>query len=801
MGTDSAMLNDQTALAMIVDFGASHTIVGVYDKNQDLILLNTEFIQSGMMPTILYLHADLSIDLNSQNSVYVFDDLKNAYLNQKTYYLDVFLRKQACNSKDEANNIYNNDLKKFVNDNSIDLKDYDLTKSLFYEFKDNTYYLKLILKIHIDDLIKFFFKRLKQQIFIKTRQYVNAIIYATPAYLSNELNKKLEVLLTQCDLFPLLHLTEPEASLLCYDDILANHQKYMVIDSGASTTDLCIVSKEDYNLIVSAIRGNNNCGGSLIDWEIIRFWLNKYGSLPNNLHQAILSAKMYLNDPKNKMADFYYYEEDHSDDYTHIVGYSSLKLDENKKNELIKLESTSTAYNNIHELNTLLQEIANDYNQALIKAKLKPDSELDIKTKKEVTQTQETKQASNSATILQKGKSVYNPNKIFLNFNEINKNLNPLYTKTPKKYLNYKQVYKLTYYEYLMCASTFFERYLALINDFDGIYISGIVLSGGSNLNLFISNYFAKQKEIPVLKNHIFDSIINGLYTAYNKRREGKLNLIHNNPIDVVCTCNNEQTVLITNNAILPAHYEYTISNLKTDFNLYLGVGINESKKIDLKEKDQVLSYLLTPTLKYEDLLAAEQDSIPDTYNEDDENIAPENINIDLHVVIDISTDYEFKVRLFTNHVQFEPLVINQFKFSNFNLIYLQLAQETINIFNYIKNIDPKYTNENYVVAINDINSKKQYAERWLAKQDFTKYRDDTIIEKVEGKNGLYSQFQEYDLQYQELQKNLNQTSDVYSKRSLYEFFMNTSYNQLKTSLQFFYQLQAIISGKNAPFN
>lgn len=750
--------NDKTALAILVDFGASHTIAGVYDKNKDLLLLNTNYLQNGMLPSVLYLHANLKIDFDPSNAIFCFDNLKYNFLNQKTYYVDVSLRNQNVSSINEARNIYNNDLKKFINDSSIDLIDHDLAKSLFFEYKNGVYTLKLVISIGIDELLAIFFKRLRQEIFIKTNHYANAIIYAVPAYLSHELRKKFANILQSCDLYPLLELTEPEASLLCYDDLLTNNAKYLVIDSGASTTDLCLVSKQDNKLLISALRGNNDCGGILIDEGIKNYWLNTYKTLPYHLAKAILSSKIFLNDPKNKYEDFYYYEEKINDK---VISHSSLDPDFNKNQVLSKINKQEEK-NESHSKDPLILKYETNYKQA----------------------------------------------KVFLNYNELalknisTQDLQSKYLQDKKDYdVNYTTIYKLSYADYVMCATIFFQRYVALFNDLNTINVQGIVLSGGSNLNLFLINYLKQDEDIAIFKNHIFDSVINGLYVAYNKKMAGKLNLVYRNPIDVVAVYNNTNNILVKQNAILPAHIELSIPNIRTDFKIYLGTAPTIANQIRTSSAyKQPLYYELTPTLTYEEL--KEENDLIETKKDMEFYNKQANINdpITLRLKIDISIDYVFKITISTNDYAYDPLVINKFAFSKFNLIYLQLTQEEINVYNYLKNIQPHYINQKYQNQINDIIKERQQAEFILAKQDLSRYNDNAIVDKVEGNNGIYAQFKEFDEAYLKLQQDLEKAKDDYEKRTIYEYFLNTAYNSLKTSLQYYYQLQAIISGKEAPF-
>lgn len=548
---------------IILDFGASNCICGLINtKTMDLELLNNELIQDGYINTILYLHADLSIDFNAENALYTFFDLKSAFLKQKTFLVNLKIKTLNNIENSEVEQIYQQDLQRFINDYWINLyAKTTLQECLKSQYNTNTKTYELYFKnaFHINTLMQIFFLNLKKLIFKQFSYDAKSIVYATPVNLSSSLKKTLENILHQCELWSTFVLSEPEATLIAYDKLLKPNLKYLIIDSGARTTDLCLITKKENGYLVSAYLGNNFCGGIDIDDKIKQYWLNTYHTLPQNVDAVILQAKQFLNDKKH-LNDTFKYEQ--------------------------------------YELDNLI---------------------------------------------------------------------------------------------YLQCCTEFFNKYINLTKTLLASEIDYVILSGGSNLNYCVLNWF-EQHNLKYLNTYIFDSVIIGLRNGLNLNNENKLHFNHTLPIKLSLQYNKQTIDLLSSETELPISLTKTFYHVQSDINLYFGLSDNE-----------VFNYHLKPS-EYTTLNICH---FP--YSEFNSDI--------VHLELKIDNNLTLKIHFFSDKEDFEEIIVDAYNFKNSNLIFLQLTQKLINDLMKaqkqisIKPLDSLKTNQNEIMMMQQdvLNIKKQY--------------------------------------------------------------------------------------------
>lgn len=309
-------MKNEKNLEIILDFGTSHSIIGVFDKinlKNSLQLLQTNNIQNSLIDSAIYLNTNLDLTLNKSNAIYLFSNLKTKFMNQEDVFVDLVLE-----TNDDLNYQFTTQINDFIaktKNNFAQFWNMDVAKCLKVKIANNQAELHYIKLFRINDLLKMFIYLLKLECQSAFNTYINSISYAYPINLSIELRRVLSQILNDLDLYESFSLTEPEASLLCYDHDLKINQSYLVVDSGAGTTDFTLISKTNNSFLVIkaeyiALAGND------IDANIKQLWLDTYHTLPENVDDIVLNAKVFLNDENHINQTFSYYDEENKITYT-----------------------------------------------------------------------------------------------------------------------------------------------------------------------------------------------------------------------------------------------------------------------------------------------------------------------------------------------------------------------------------------------------------------------------------------------------------------------------------------------------
>lgn len=606
------MENKKNYDTLIMDFGASNSIIGVYDSTfTNFALLETKNIQNGLLNSLLFLHNDLTIDLEYINSIHVFSKLKQQFINDthdSLVQFDVILKVvNNVETLEEAQDIYKQDKPYYMSlaQRNTDLYSFENLNEAFifeYDNEKKIYSLKMKSSIRIAHLIKIFFYRIKQEAYINFHIDFIQIVYALPVQITQHKKEELKNLLNDINMQPILVLSEPEAAVLAYEkDLnLINESSYLVIDSGAFSTDACLIHNKNNQLIIELHNGENNIGGESIDTKIEKYWQEKYNSLPLDTKKAILEAKMFLNENPTKM--FYYYE-------NNDTSYSSL---------------THPYF---------------DFNK--------------------------TQNIANNNTTLTTALKVTNNNTILIN--------QPFLHITDRKLHKDGIVYSLDYPKYLELSQSYFAKYGDIILRFNKFHIDTVILCGGSNLNRFVLDYWKRQTQYKLQFSHIFDAVILGLKTAYEKKLRHRWNIQYVTPIDISFQADNKSAILIPNNQKLPIHNKiFKFKGIKENFSFYLGapeVKVNTYKMLadDKYDKDTPISFPLIKPVQIKEIVEVNK-----RYNQ-------QNHPILMMFNLSIDESFNIKISITLDTDIFVPHEVKKYNFDNFNQIYLEIAQKKIN--------------------------------------------------------------------------------------------------------------------------
>lgn len=806
--------NFTNLFSLLIDFGASHTLVGLINKEiNNLSLLQTDNIQNGLLPSILYLKPNLTFSFNSTNAIYVFDDLKANFINQKEYKLDLILKKQE-NIKDsnEAQKLYDKFYFDISSSNSFLTKNYKLSDIIHFEYDETTFTftLKLMISLSINLVLAIFFNLIKEEVFIKNQQKTNIVMYSYPVYLNSNLLTTFKNIFLQADLNPLFAIDEATASVLCYNPRLSNNATYLVIDSGDKTTDLSLVKKDEFGALeVIAMDGSNHCGGNEINEGIINLWLRKYGVLPHNLLDALLKAKIWLNNPKHLNQPFFYYEKQVEDTQTYrsisAFNFDNLTQDEFLNNDIVKtlkqietrqkekfsdwkrnngeIEIDEDKYQTINENGEIVvnYELIDNYKKSLqpyvdeIKKQLNSNESDYIEVDKYL---------ENHSIFNQQNQNLKTTMDLNNQNEEINLNNNQYFLSLYQKdnlslsndYLtNTKQVYFLDYTEYILCASSFFSKYLALLDNFDNTNYDGIILSGGSNLNLFLQEEIS-QKTNNVFKEHIFDAVINGLANGFKKLEQSQYYVSYKTPIQVQMSLfKNEDKefisdILVPNKTILPYKIKKTFTlkfQKKFISDCYLGIylGLTPFQNKTLIATNETLanslvnlSYTMFKPINIKpqvETILKRRMELNNSFEFNNE----ESFNVDVKIELAINEDFVFELKLQVGDISFKPIKDIRSAFTLFNQVYFLKAQEKLTYYQEIYQTSIQASNIKLLseyAKLNDevINVLELYDLIDLS-LIVSETNDISSIKKVF--NGHYDKLKQYLTRYKELLQEVNE--------------------------------------------
>lgn len=617
---------------LVLDFGTAHTIAGALDTTTfELHLLSSQNQQTGLLDSVLYLDKNLNLSFSEKDAVYRFANLKRQFIKNTPYHVRTSLKKLKLLDEDAAKRQFVADLNSLKASFNADLK-----TILHYDFIDGVYDLQLVKTFSADELLVLFLQNIVKLFLKEQGLWISSVVYSYPVYLDLNLKHRLKEIFNEAGLQPIYNLSEPEAVVLNNYEALKIGQRVLVVDSGAGTTDVCLLMRTKSGLLVEDYAGDNECGGLDIDNEISAFWLRKYHQLPEKYWDVILNAKIFLNEPKNTEKTF-----------------------------------------------------------------------------------------------------------VYGNF-------------------------ELTYAEYLACANKFLTQYENLITPFLNFAPSFVILSGGSNLNLSVQEFYTNLN-FKIMTDQIYMAVINGLKKAYFLRVNERVILEHATVLALTYEYSNNVGTIIAEDTILPASTHETFNNVESDFKLYLGFTAYDLKALDIEDSE----YSVLPVAVLPKSLFADEKTL----------------------YLDAKIDNEMTINLnfATETKQFKPVVIENFNAEHFKFINLQLRKEFILSFkpggtNYLR---AQYAQLNK--RLNKLLENAKIAEKTLDATNFEHLSTITSLTAKTENNNLYQRLNSFETRYENLSEKLAETSNLAEKVNLLSDFLNDAGRDLEITLTKFQQFAVIL--------
>lgn len=316
-----------------------------------------------------------------------------------------------------------------------------------------------------------------------------------------------------------------------------------------------------------------------------------------------------------------------------------------------------------------------------------------------------------------------------------------------KQYLKTNATYATSIYEYNNLTSNFMIKYHELVLDFIGIKYKGVILTGGSNLNRVILDYWerkSKKTGLVIYHKYIFNAVVLGLKNAFIRFNAKQWNMQYVTPIDIMATVGKKDYLLINAGEQLPVNNKTFIFKIKNEdkLNLYLGLGTNELIEYQQMTKQKAITNISIPLLKTDLDLQELSKHLKET-------------PLEIKVNVSLTPTFEIMLNLQTKTAKFTETIITGYQIDKFNQIYLQLAQKAINDFKMNKQLSTtKRVNEILNKFKTYANELRRY-ELELLSVDWDKIKK-TFPNKSQ-------ELHEYEKSYQELFDSLNIWNQTYN--------------------------------------
>jgi L1 cell adhesion molecule like protein len=242
-------------IAIGIDLGTSYSVIGVWKDNRVEIISNNHGTRT--MPSYVAFtnqeklvghSAKNQANINSENTLYDVKRLIGRNFSDKILQKDLSLLPYKV--QDDGND------KPIIN----------------VKYKDE------IKKFYSEEISGFVLSELKKIAEEYVGQEIKQAVISVPAYFNNACKEATIRSAELAGLEVLRILNEPTAASLCYgiNDEDKNEKNILVVDIGGGTSDFTLLTIEDNLYEVKAIVGDSHLGGSDIDNNLVKHFIDEF---------------------------------------------------------------------------------------------------------------------------------------------------------------------------------------------------------------------------------------------------------------------------------------------------------------------------------------------------------------------------------------------------------------------------------------------------------------------------------------------------------------------------------------------